>query len=500
MRRAALPLLLVAALAAPATAATIQGTSRADALRGTNAADRISARGGDDLVQAAFGGRDSIACGPGRDVVSADRADRVTRDCEVVSRRLSNDLSTNPESQHETAVEPDSFAFGSTVVATFQLGRFEEGAASNIGFATSTDAGRTWRTGALPGLTVESSPPGTVNRASDPAVAYDAEHGTWLISTLGVGSGSYSILVSRSSDGVHWSAPVATATGQLLDKEWVACDNGTASPFRGRCYVVYTDDARHQVVSQVSTDGGATWQPPVSVARELVGAMPVVRPDGSLVVLASDLPDSGPAAIVATRSTDGGATFAPLQTVSNLTFHRPGDMRAFPLPSAEADRSGRVYAVWHDCRFRSGCTSNDIVLSTSADGVTWSPPARVSIDPTTSRVDHFLPGIAASPAADGRLAIVYAFFQPGPCARNDCRLEIGFTTSADGGTTWSRPQRLDAQAIPMQWLPRSEGGYMVGDYFSTSFAGGRAVPVFALAAPRLNGRFREGIFAASLPG
>jgi hypothetical protein len=39
---------------------------------------------------------------------------------------------------------------------------------------------------------------------------------------------------------------------------------------------------------------------------------------------------------------------------------------------------------------------------------------------------------------------------------------------------------------------------MVGDYFSASFANGRAVPVFALAEPPLGSRFREGIFAASL--
>ena len=39
---------------------------------------------------------------------------------------------------------------------------------------------------------------------------------------------------------------------------------------------------------------------------------------------------------------------------------------------------------------------------------------------------------------------------------------------------------------------------MVGDYFSTSFAGGRVVPVFALAAPTVAGRFREAIFATSL--
>jgi hypothetical protein len=50
------------------------------------------------------------------------------------------------------------------------------------------------------------------------------------------------------------------------------------------------------------------------------------------------------------------------------------------------------------------------------------------------------------------------------------------------------------------WLAKTTSGRMVGDYFSTSFAGGRVVPVFTLATSPLNGRFREAIFAASLPG
>ncbi len=41
---------------------------------------------------------------------------------------------------------------------------------------------------------------------------------------------------------------------------------------------------------------------------------------------------------------------------------------------------------------------------------------------------------------------------------------------------------------------------MLGDYFSTSFAGGRFVPVFTLASAPRNGRFQEAVFAASLPG
>src|SRR6185437_5850831 len=102
--RRLLPLLLLFALASTAAAATIRGTARAD------------------LLQTAFTGKDTVACDRGTDVVSADLSDKVAGDCEVVSRRLSVDPYANRDSQHETAVEPDNFAFGNTVVAAYQLG------------------------------------------------------------------------------------------------------------------------------------------------------------------------------------------------------------------------------------------------------------------------------------------------------------------------------------------------------------------------------------------
>jgi Neuraminidase (sialidase) len=285
----------------------------------------------------------------------------------------------------------------------------------------------------------------------------------------------------------------------LLDKEWIVCDNGATSPFRGRCYVEYTDDQQDETVSQFSTDGGVTWSAPVRSTTTLVGTQPVVRADGTLVVVAGEYNGSTAltGSIVAIRSTDGGATFTRT-TVSFLKTHEVPQMRAIALPSVDIDSAGTIYAVWHDCRFRSGCTSNDFVISTSTDGgLTWSAPARVLIPPASSAVDVFVPGLAADPARPGHLALVYAS-STGACG-GVCRLGIGFTTSADGGATWSTPRRLDAQPFRTDWQPRAEGGRMVGDYFSTSFAGDRVVPVFALATSPLSGRFREAVFAASLP-
>jgi hypothetical protein len=497
--RVLLVLALLAALAGPTAAATIRAIARGGLLLGTEAPDRIFGGPGDDRIMAAWGGIDSVSCGAGRDLVVADVGDAVAPDCETVVRRLSVDTFTNPQAQHETAVEPASAAWGSTVVAVFQVGRFAAGASVATGFAVSRDAGRTWRRGALPQLTSETSQPGPADGSSDPSIAYDALHGVWISTSLTLTGSAVAIGASRSTDGLNWSAPAEITPGPAVDKEWIACDNGTASPFRGRCYTVYTDDAGHRLLSQVSTDGGLTWAPPVRVTGDLIGTQPVIRPDGTLVVIAADLTDNRTGTMIAVPSTDGGASFGQAIRVGAIQWHTPDRMRATPLPSATIDPAGTITVAWQDCGFRANCTVNDIVVSSSSDVTTWSPPVRVAVDGVGSLVDHFIPGLGADPRVPGRLGLVYAFFEPGSCVRGTCRLEMGFTMSRDGGATWSPHTRLDAQSFPLTWIPRTDSGRMVGDYFSTSFAGSRVVPVFALAAAPLRGRFREGIFAASLP-
>ena len=498
MRR--LVVLLAVIFAAPAAAATIHGLPHVPLIVGTEAADHIFAGKGNHFVQVAWGAVDSVDCGTGFDVVSADLSDKIAGNCKIVSRRLSVDPSTNPLSQHETAVEPDDVAWGPTVVAAYQVGRFSGGASSNIGFALSQDSGRTWHRGLLPSVTVESVPPGTQRAASDPSVAYDAVHNVWLIGTLTLEQSSSHVLVARSTDGLHWSAPVTVATGPLLDKDWFACDNGATSPFRGRCYATYTDDQKNITVSQWTTDGGVTWSPPVTVTSVLVGTQPAVLADGTLVVIAGDFRGSASTqgAISGARSIDGGVTFTPF-SVSDFQAAKNDPMRAISLPSLEVDAAGTLFAAWADCRFRPGCAANDIVFSSSRDGgLTWSTPVRIPTAAFSSTQSSFIPGLAADPVRAGHLAVVYAYFVAGSCARGACQLGIGFVQSPDGGTTWTAPQQLDAEPMSMTWLAKTDSGRMVGDYFSAEFAQDRVVAVYALAAAPVNGRLREAIFAASL--
>jgi hypothetical protein len=88
---------------------------------------------------------------------------------------------------------------------------------------------------------------------------------------------------------------------------------------------------------------------------------------------------------------------------------RPGlrqELRSGPLPSAEIDAEGRVYVVWPDCRFRRACKVNDLVMTTSTDGISWTPVARVPIDSLNSRLDHFIPGLGVNPSTGGAVTVV----------------------------------------------------------------------------------------------
>src|SRR5207244_2072084 len=99
---------------------------------------------------------------------------------------LSTDPYTNTSSFHQTEVEPDTFSFGTTIMAVHQTGRFSDGGSSNIGYATSTDNGATWTHGFLPGTTIYATPAGPYQRISDPSISFDPKHNVWLAVTLAV--------------------------------------------------------------------------------------------------------------------------------------------------------------------------------------------------------------------------------------------------------------------------------------------------------------------------
>ena len=413
--------------------------------------------------------------------------------------QLSSDPYTNATSQHRTEVEPDAYSFGSTIVAAFQAGRFTDAASSNIGWATSTNGGKTWAHGFLPGITKIVNPANPYDRATDPSVAYDAKHKVWIISSLALlGSSGAAVLVSRSRNGgLTWGDPVTVNLAHGDDKDWIVCDDAAASPFYGHCYTQWTDNGLIEM--STSTNGGKTWESPKTTADDAGGlaGQPLVQPGGTVIVPFFKGPD-----IEAFTSTDGGNNWSSTVTIATPVLHRVnGNLRAGASPSAEIDKSGKVYVVWQDCRFESGCMANDLVMSTSTNGTVWSAVQRIPIDPVGSGVDHFLPGLAVDKRTSGsktHLALAFYYYPVASCTVATCQLDVGFISSTNGGAGWSQEEQL---AGPMQltWLAMSVafGGaqfYFVGDYISTSFSGDDAFPMFAVAKAPSGGHFNEAIY------
>ncbi|MEZ0064512.1 hypothetical protein ABIA32_000500 [Streptacidiphilus sp. MAP12-20] len=407
--------------------------------------------------------------------------------------QVSTDPFTNSTSQHATEVEPDTFAWGNTIVSSSQVGRFNDGGSSDISWNTSTDGGATWQHGMLPGITTYQG--GTWARVSDASVAYDAKHGTWMVSglVLDANVNGAGVTISRSTDGINWQNPVMAIgnDGQGYDKNWIVCDNTATSPHYGNCYseADITSSGNQEIMS-TSSDGGATWSAPSSPASgdSGLGGQPLVQPNGNVIVPFS----TNGTSIRSFTSTNGGASWGSSVLVANISSSTVGGgLRAGDgLPSAEIDAAGKVYVAWQDCRFRSGCSSNDIVYSTSTDGASWSAVTRVPIDATTSTVDHFIPGLGVDHATSGstaKLGVYYYFYPNASCTASTCQMYVGFISSANGGSTWTTAQTV-AGPMTMAQIPTTTQGNMVGDYISCSVVNGKSVALFAVGKAPTNGQ------------
>src|SRR5215831_162549 len=412
---------------------------------------------------------------------------------------ISTDPFDNPGSQHMTEVEPHVFSFGSTVVAAFQQGRYFGGGCTDIGFATSLDNGVSWQHGSLPGLTIFVGGD-RYESVSDTAVAYNAAFGLWLIESLPVG-GDAAIFVSRSADGLNWDFPITAAFGgggPFYDKPWITCDNSESSPFFGNCYIEWDSVYDGGLLLMItSTDGGATWSAPMTTADAAsgLGGQPLVLPSGRVVV-----PYTG-FEMRSFISDDGGTSWSQSVRISTVSHHNvAGDLRAnFNLPSAAIDGDGTVYLAFEDCRFRPACRGNDIVISTSSDGLAWSSALRVPTEDASGPGDYFIPGLGADRntfAPNVSLALVYYRYPQANCSQATCQLIGGFITSSDGGQTWSGPIDLTSP-MAIDWLLDTVSGRMVADYLGADFTDdGVPHPIFATAFEPM-GLFLESMFTTS---
>jgi hypothetical protein len=404
------------------------------------------------------------------------------------------------EQQADTAVEPSISVNPSdprNAVALYQEGRVDAGCAEATGFATTTDAGRTWTFGELPHLTTATG--GEIPLASDPVVAFGPNNILYANTLLCLeDSNDLAISVSRDG-GLTWGDPIRLHVNDTLpmtDKNWMVVDNSNAPGHHlGRIYLVWDNIA--PVVAAYSDDQGQTWQGPfVIYSGQGIGTIPLVMPDGDLAVVFSTLADALPPihrnpgdyedevldeidkqVIVVLQGAGTVPTGAPLVASPPVTVAADAgqDVRrqraGEGLPTAAVDpETGRIYVAWTDARFRTD-EANDILVTSSADeGLTWSGATRVNPGPPDDFVDRFTPAIAVEP--DGDVVIAYRVQYEAPAVADFSPFVDTFLQrSSDGGETFSAPLRVNSVRTDVRFAAFSRASAFLGDYSQVSSAG-----------------------------
>jgi hypothetical protein len=337
-----------------------------------------------------------------------------------------------------------------------------------IGYGWTTDGGLTWQSDRYQPSSFAGSNTG------DPAVAADGD-GNFYLGILVYSSGNNGIFCAKSTDGgATFGPPVQIDTGG--DKNYVAAD-----PLNNNVYMFWMNFSPGQTIYfSKSTDQNASWSPRLQISdsgtgRSQNGAAPGVGPDGEVYVAWSD---SSGNRILFDRSLDEGDTFtSPDIVVASRvppagTLQGQGNFRNPVLPGLAVDRSngpnrGNIYVVWDDGRFGDP----DVLISVSSDqGLTWSPPARVNDDSPGNGIDQFFPWVAVDGA--GRVHVSWLDKRRDP---GNLLADLYTSLSANGGLNWGPNVRVtDTNSIPKSV---STGGFF-GDYTGIAAAGDIAHPLF----------------------
>ena len=369
-----------------------------------------------------------------------------------------------PETQTEPylAIDPEKDL---RLLAAYQEGRFANGGARSLTFALSSNGGRTWREGAVPGLTHASG--GAFEKASDPWVAYGPGGRAYYASLLfNETSPENGIYVSTSEDGGRsWGPPVAVHKGDannFEDKEAMTVDTYADSPFRGRIYVAWdtVGEVNQNLRVARSEDGGRSFIPPVTLNQTgaNIGAFPLVGPGGVVHVIWFHATTNANGAMVASRSEDGGVTWSPQVQVSNVRQAGVPDLRTGGiLPAAAVDRrTGRIYVVWQDDRFTPG--TDQVVMSRSDDGGrNWTAPQRVSDGPDNAA--SFTAAVAVN--GQGRVAVSYYSLRNDPSRHY---VVDHYVAISRDGVSFGASRRTNRPSFDARFAAFTQSGFFLGDY------------------------------------
>jgi len=395
------------------------------------------------------------------------------------------------------------------IIATWQQ---DLGAAARTDLvAASLDGGKTWARTPIPGSTVCTG--GTADAASDPWVSAGGDGTVYFAGAeafLSADPPPVGFLASRSTDGgLSWAAPATVAAPDPRnDKETI-----TASPTRaGHAYAVWGNwdhlfnfPLTNYLEFSRTTDGSATWSPPVVVDQPGPNAFDIssevlVLYDRTLLTVFSravvNLDDfSLRGELYASRSRDEGRTWLPPVQIVSQSIQPFFDLETgAPLPSqdnsihsAAVAPDGTVYIAWDR---NSSATSGTIDIAKSSDGgISWSGPT--ALPGVTAFA--FEPAIAVD--SHGTVGVTWYDNRNDHPGDTPLTTDVWFAHSDNGGASWMQTHvagPFDFRTAPLGRL---------GEYQGLASLRGRGfAAIFTQPAPRAKNGPTDIFFATIAPG
>jgi len=322
------------------------------------------------------------------------------------------------------------------------------------GYGYTTDRGMTWR---FPGV-LENN----VFR-SDPVLNSDNAGNFFYLSLL---QNFFDDLWRSLNGGQSW-ARLGLATGG--DKQWFTIDrtNGMGHGFQ---YQFWSTDGNNYAGRQFSrsTDGGITWMNPIDIPNQPVWGTLDVDANGNLFIGGGD--EGSQFWCIRSSNAQNGGLIPIFDQVTAVNLG--GSIVSSGLINPEGlagqiflavDRSGtatnnNIYML-ASVQPTGATSGTDVMFVRSTDGGrSFSAPRRINDDPINHSKWHWFGTFSVAP--NGRLDAVWLDTRN---AANNTDSQLFYSSSADGGDTWSGNIALSNSFNPFIGYPNQN---KIGDYIT----------------------------------